>query len=63
MKRIKNYFDNYKGDYKDVEFILNGGLKMKYWIDQTLNQMRANIKMTKTNRANAEKQTNSLVIT
>ena len=53
MKRIKNYFDNYKGDYKDSEFILNGGLKMKYWVDQTLNQMRANIKMTKTNRANA----------
>lgn len=53
MKRIKGYFDNYKGDYKDSEFILNGGLKMKYWVDQTLNQMRANIKMTKANRANA----------
>ena len=53
MKRIKSYFDNYKGDFKDAEFILNGGLKMKYWVEQTLNQMRANIKMTQTNRTNA----------
>ena len=53
MKRIKSYFDNYKGDFKDAEFILNGGLKMKYWVEQTLNQMRANFKMTQTNRTNA----------
>lgn len=62
MKRIKNYFDNYKGDYKDAEFILNGGLKMKYWIEQTLNQLRANIKMSKTNRTNAG-ETNQFIDT
>jgi hypothetical protein len=53
LKRIKNYFDNYKGDVNSPEFVLNGGLKMKAWVDLQLNQMRANIKMTKMNRTNA----------
>lgn len=53
LKRIKNYFDNYKGDVESPEFVLNGGQKMKAWVDLQLNQMRANIKMTKMNRTNA----------
>jgi hypothetical protein len=62
MKRIKGYFDNYKGDFKDAEFILNGGLKMKYWVDQTLNQLRTNIKMTQANRT-AAGETNQYIDT
>ena len=53
IKGIKNYFDNYKGDVESPEFVLNGGQKMKAWVDLQLNQMRANIKMTKMNRTNA----------
>ena len=53
LKRIKNYFDSYRGNNEDAEFILNGGFKMKYWIEQTLNQMRLNIKMPQKHRADA----------
>jgi hypothetical protein len=62
LKRIKNYFDTYKGDFKDSEFILNGGFKMKSWVDMTLNQLRTNIKMSKQNRANAG-ETNQFIST
>lgn len=37
MKRIKNFFDNYQGTDKSVEFILNGGEPMKLWVNNTLN--------------------------
>ena len=37
MKRIKNFFDNYTGSDKSVEYILNGGTPMKLWVDNTLN--------------------------
>lgn len=37
MKRIKNFFDNFKGTDKSVEFILNGGEPMKTWVNNTLN--------------------------
>ena len=36
MKRIKNFFDNYKGTDKSTEFILNGGEPMKTWVNDTL---------------------------
>lgn len=36
MKRIKNFFDNYKGTDKSREFILNGGEPMKTWVNDTL---------------------------
>ena len=62
LKRIKNYFDTYNGDFKDSEFILNGGFKMKSWVDMTLNQLRTNIKMTQQNRANAG-ETNQFIST
>ena len=29
MKRIKNFFDNFKGNQKEPSFILNGGVEMK----------------------------------
>ena len=62
LKRIKNYFDTYNGDFKDSEFILNGGFKMKSWVDMTLNQLRTTIKMTQQNRANAG-ETNQFIST
>ncbi len=37
MKRIKNFFDNYKGTDKSYEYILNGGDAMKTWVNNTLN--------------------------
>lgn len=37
MKRIKNFFDNYKGSPKSAEFILNGGEPMMNWVNNTLN--------------------------
>ena len=37
MKRIKNFFDNYKGTSKSAEFILNGGEPMMNWVNNTLN--------------------------
>lgn len=37
MKRIKNFFDNYKGTPKSAEFILNGGEQMMNWVNNTLN--------------------------
>ena len=32
MKRLKNFFDNYQGTDKSVEFLLNGGEPMKLWV-------------------------------
>ena len=37
MKRIKNFFDNYKGTPKSAEFVLNGGEPMMTWVNNTLN--------------------------
>ena len=36
MKRLKNFFDNYQGTDKSVEFLLNGGEPMKLWVNNTL---------------------------
>lgn len=50
LKRIKNFFDNFKGNTNDPSFVLNGGNEMKSWVNNSLNQMRLNPKMTKTNK-------------
>lgn len=50
LKRIKNFFDNFKGNTNDPSFILNGGNEMKSWVNNSLNQMRLNPKMTKNNK-------------
>lgn len=36
LKRIKNFFDHYRGTEKSAEFILNGGEPMKNWVNNTL---------------------------
>lgn len=36
LKRIKNFFDNFKGNINSYEYILNGGEEMKLWVNNTL---------------------------
>lgn len=50
LKRIKNFFDNFKGNQQDAPFILNGGFKMKNWVNNELRKMREFNKMTKRNK-------------
>lgn len=50
LKRIKNFFDNFKGNQKEAPFILNGGFKMKNWVNNELRKMREFNKMTKRNK-------------
>lgn len=50
LKRIKNFFDNFKGNQNDMSFILNGGIEMKNWVDNELRRMREFGKMTKNNK-------------
>lgn len=42
LKRIKNFFDNFKGQPNDLSFILNGGVMVKNWVNNTLDNMRNN---------------------
>ena len=51
LKRIKNFFDNFKGNHKEPSFILNGGVEIKNWVDSELRKMRDYIKNT--NKMNA----------
>lgn len=53
LKRIKNFFDNFIGNQNEPEFILNGGVEMKNWVNNELRRMREYIKNTKTNKMNA----------
>ena len=50
LKRIKNFFDNFKGNQNEIPFILNGGVMMKNWVNDTLRKMRSGIDMTKRNK-------------
>jgi hypothetical protein len=50
LKRIKNFFDNFKGNHKDPSFILNGGVEIKNWVENELRRMRDYVKNTKTNK-------------
>ena len=53
LKRIKNFFDNFIGNQNEPEFILNGGVEMKNWVNNELRRMRDYIKNTKTNKMDA----------
>ena len=50
LKRIKNFFDNFKGNHEDTNFILNGGTTMKNWVNNELRKLREYPKMTKKNK-------------
>ena len=54
MKRIKNWFDSFEGDWEDEEFKLNGGSTMKNWVCNQLDTATAVIKNIK----DAQKDTN-----
>jgi hypothetical protein len=47
LKRIKNFFDNFKGKHIDPQFMLNGEFKMKNWVNNQLRQMREGIHQSK----------------
>ena len=43
-KRIKNTFDHMNNDPNNLDFVLNGGEKMKHFVDDTLNRERTKVK-------------------
>lgn len=43
MKRIKNFFDTYRGTNKSADYILNGGDTMRCWVENTLGRARKSI--------------------
>ncbi len=52
LKRMKNFFDNFKGTEKDLPFILNGGHYVKNWVNNTLGSMRSSAKISNDVRKN-----------
>lgn len=52
LKRMKNFFDNFKGTEKDLPFILNGGHYVKNWVNNTLGSMRSGTKISNDVRKN-----------
>ena len=56
LKRIKNFFDNFKGNQKEPEFILNGGFEMKNWVNDELRKLREFGHLNKRNRMDAGMQ-------
>jgi len=50
LKRIKNFFDNYKGDQNGPEFHLNGGVKMKQFVESILSGARRGLELSDRNR-------------
>lgn len=56
LKRIKNFFDSFKGSQKHPSFILNGGTEMKNWVNDELRKMREFGKMTSRNKMNTGMQ-------
>ena len=49
-KRIKNFFDTYKGDQNSPEYHLNGGTKMKQFVESILSGARRGLEMSDRNR-------------
>ncbi len=56
LKRIKNFFDNYKGNENELPFVLNGGFEMKNWVNNELRKMREFEKLTNKNKMDAGMQ-------
>lgn len=40
LKRIKNFFDTHNGGNKETSYRLNGGTKMKSWVEKILSHAR-----------------------
>lgn len=56
LKRIKNFFDSFKGKQNDPEFVLNGGFQMKNWVNDELRKMREYGHLTSKNKMDAGMQ-------
>ena len=56
LKRIKNFFDNFKGNHNEPSFVLNGGVIMKNWVNNVLRKMRQGLDLTKRNKADTGMQ-------
>ena len=56
LKRIKNFFDNFKGNHNEPSFVLNGGTIMKNWVNDILRKMRQGLDLTKRNKADTGMQ-------
>ena len=56
LKRIKNFFDNFKGRHTDAPFILNGGFEMKNWVNDELRKLREFGHLSKRNKMDAGMQ-------
>jgi hypothetical protein len=50
IKRIKNFFDNFKGNPTDAPFILNGENKMRDFVNSTLSGARQSISTSQQTR-------------
>ena len=56
LKRIKNFFDNFKGKQTEPSFILNGGVEIKNWVNDELRKMREFGHLTKKHKMDAGMQ-------
>ena len=52
LKRIKNFFDDFNGKNNETTYLLNGGTKMKTWVQSKLDDMRNNVESKKKNMKN-----------
>jgi len=52
LKRIKNFFDGFDGKNSETTYLLNGGTKMKSWVQSKLDDMRDNVSSKKKNMKN-----------
>lgn len=43
MKRIKNFFDTYEGDVNEKQYLMNGGDRMRDWVNSALKIARESI--------------------
>lgn len=43
IRRLKNYFDTTKDDKDSIEYALNGGIKLKNWVNASLGQARSGV--------------------
>ena len=50
LKRIKNFFDGFKGNPQDAPFILNGENKMRDFVNSTLSGARQSLSTSQSNR-------------
>ena len=52
LNRIKNFFDDFDGKNNETPYLLNGGTKMKEWVQSKLDDMRDSIESKKKNMKN-----------